>query len=179
MLLLSEGIPSTRGPVSGYLGSCPINRTPIKNKPLAVQAIETVKPEIKNEGSFRRSILIRRPNDIRIKLNKKPHFHHEERILLISPRLEQHAHALRNPKDKTRTPKRKREENDDAWPSPEPPNWGARLWGSAIAEPRRRRSSAIQWPSSPRGRGPPAGSPTARFDDTFRRFEVFRGSNDL
>src|SRR3954465_7030029 len=44
--------------------------------------------------------------------------------------------------------------NDDAWPSPEPPNGGARLWGSAIAEPRRQRGSAIQWPS-PLGAGDP------------------------
>src|SRR4051812_16163120 len=29
------------------------------------------------------------------------------------------------------------------------------------------------------GRGPHSGSPTARFRDTLRRFEVFGGSNDL
>src|SRR5436190_23076545 len=71
-------------------------------------------------------------------------------------------------REKPRKPKdaRPKGRNDDAWLSPEPPNWGARLWVSAIAEPRRHRGSAIQWPSSPRGRGPPAGSPTARFDDT-------------
>src|SRR5947208_2158654 len=69
--------------------------------------------------------------------------------------------------------------NDDAWPSPEPPNWGARLWGSAIAEPRRRRSSAIPWPSSPGAVDPLQGPPTARFDDTLRRFDVFGESNDL
>src|SRR5436190_1936126 len=84
-------------------------------------------------------------------------------------------------REKPRKPKdtRPKGRNDDAWPSPEPPNWGGQLWGSAIAEPRRHRGSAITWPSSPRGRGPPAGSPTARFDDTLRRFEVFGGSNDL
>src|SRR5436190_740319 len=68
---------------------------------------------------------------------------------------------------------------DDAWPTPEPPSRGARLWGSAMAEPRRHTGSAIAWPSSLWSRGPPAGSPTVRSDDTSRHFEVFGGSNDL
>ena len=49
MLLLFEGIPSTRGPVSGYLGSSPINQTPIKNKPVAVQTMEAVRLELEKE----------------------------------------------------------------------------------------------------------------------------------
>src|SRR5438309_244725 len=81
---------------------------------------------------------------------------------------------LRKPNDA-----RSKKRIDDAWPTPEPPSRGARLWGSAMAEPRRHRSSAIPWPSSLWSRGPPAGSPTARSDDIFRNFEVFGGSNDL
>src|SRR5436853_145252 len=41
------------------------------------------------------------------------------------------------------------------------------------------RSSAIPWPGLPRGWGPPTGSPTAHFDATLRRFDMFGGSNDL
>src|SRR5436190_2255716 len=48
-----------------------------------------------------------------------------------------------------------------------------------MAEPRKHRGSAIQWPSPSKARGPPVGSPTARFFDILRRFEVFGGSNDL
>src|SRR5436190_640369 len=69
--------------------------------------------------------------------------------------------------------------NDDAWPSPEPPNWGARLRGSAIAEPRRQDGSAIPWPSSPGAGDPLQGPPTALFDCILRRFDMFGGSNDL
>src|SRR5438270_246344 len=76
----------------------------------------------------------------------------------------------RKPKD-THTKRR----NDDAWPSPEPPNWGARLWGSAIAKPRRRESSAIPWPSSPGAGDRLQGPPTAPFDCTLRRFDMFGG----
>src|SRR5436190_5599324 len=87
---------------------------------------------------------------------------------IASQRFKNHIDRTSMLREKLRKPKdaRPKGRNDDAWPSPEPPNWGARLWGSAIAEPRRRRSSTIQWPSSLKGRGPPAGSPTARFDDT-------------
>src|SRR5436189_219751 len=100
---------------------------------------------------------------------------------IASQRFKNHIDRTSVLREKPRKPKdtRPKGRNNDAWPSPEPHNWGAWLWGSAIAEPRRRRSSAIQWPSSPRGRGPPAGSPTARFDDPLRRFDVFGGSNDL
>src|SRR5438270_802300 len=79
-------------------------------------------------------------------------------------------------KQKDARPKRR---NDEAWPNPELPNWGARPWSLAIAEPCRQISSAIQWPSSPRARAPAEGSPIARFDNTFRHFEVFGVSNDL
>src|SRR5437588_317609 len=84
-------------------------------------------------------------------------------------------------REKPRKPKdtRRKGRNDDAWPSPEPPNWGARLWGSAIAEPCRCRSSAIPWPSSPGAGDPLRRPPTARFDDVLRRFDMFGGSNDL
>src|SRR3954470_421673 len=78
-------------------------------------------------------------------------------------------------REKPRKPKeaRSKERTDDAWPTPEPPNRGARPCGSAMAEPCRRRGSAIPWPSPSKGRGPPAGSPTARFGDILRRFDMF------
>src|SRR3954466_13422517 len=45
--------PQTRSSsVSGYLGSCPINRTPIKNKPLAVQGVEADYFKSRNEPPF-------------------------------------------------------------------------------------------------------------------------------
>src|SRR3954469_6998893 len=83
-------------------------------------------------------------------------------------------------REKPQKPKeaRSKERTDDAWPTPEPPNRGARPCGSAMAEPCRRRGSAIPWPSPSKGRGPPVGCPTVRFLDTLRRFEVFGGPND-
>src|SRR5438270_253777 len=72
-----------------------------------------------------------------------------------------------------------KERTDAAWPTPEPPNRGARPCGSAMAELRRQRSSAIPWPSSSKGRGPPSGSPTVRFFDVLRRFDMFGRPNDL
>src|SRR5438270_422410 len=84
-------------------------------------------------------------------------------------------------REKPRKPKeaRSKERTDDAWPPPGRPNRRARPYGSAMAEPCRHRGSAIPWPSPSKGRGPPAGSPTARFGDILRRFDVFGGSNDL
>ena len=100
---------------------------------------------------------------------------------IASQRFKNHVDRTSVIREKPRKPKdtRPKGRNDDAWPSPEPPNWGARLWGSAIAETRRRRSSAIPWPSSPGAGDPLQGPPTARFDDTLRHFDVFGGSNDL
>src|SRR3954465_14458483 len=51
--------------------------------------------------------------------------------------------------EKRRKPKdmHTKRRNDDAWPSPEPPNRGARLWGSTIAEPRKHKGSAMGWSS--------------------------------
>src|SRR5436189_123469 len=67
---------------------------------------------------------------------------------------------FRSPKDA-----RRKRRIDDAWPSPEPPSRGARLWGLAIAEPRKQRGLAIGWPTLLGARGPPAGDP----DSPFRR----------
>src|SRR5436189_108090 len=94
---------------------------------------------------------------------------------ITSQRFENHIDRTSVLREKPRKPKdtHPKGRNDDAWPSPEPPNWGARLWGSAIAEPRRHRSSAIPWPSSPGAGDPRRGPPTARFDDPLRRFDVF------
>src|SRR4051812_11435643 len=98
-----------------------------------------------------------------------------------SQRFENHIDPTSVLREKPRKPKetRSKERTDDAWPTPEPPSRGARPCGSAMAKPRRHRGSAIPWPSPRKGRGPPAGSPTARFRDTLRRFKVFGGSNDL
>src|SRR5436190_883660 len=65
---------------------------------------------------------------------------------IASQRFKNHIDRTSVLREKPRKPKgtRPNGRNDDAWPSPEPPNWGARLWGSAMAEPHRRRSSAIQ-----------------------------------
>src|SRR5436190_448769 len=100
---------------------------------------------------------------------------------IASQRFENHIDRTSVLRKKLRKPKdaRSKERIDDAWPTPEPPSMGARLWGSAIAKPRRHRGSAIPWPSPLWSRGAPAGSPTARFGDTLRLFEVFGGSNDL
>src|SRR5436189_5172 len=100
---------------------------------------------------------------------------------IASQRFKNHIHTTSVLREKPRKPKesRSKERTDDAWPTPEPPSRGARPCGSARAEPRRHRGSAIPWPSPRKGRGPHAGSPTARFRDTLRRFEVFGGSNDL
>src|SRR3954471_6866538 len=119
MLLLFEGIPSTRGPVSGYLGSCPINRTPIKNKPLVVQAVRL---ELEKEWAFRRSTFIVDPTDTQIKRNKKPHLHRKESVLLIGLRPKQHAHALKNLKDKDRAINGNKEANDESAPPGRPPS---------------------------------------------------------
>src|SRR5436190_1792834 len=98
-----------------------------------------------------------------------------------SQRFKNHIDTTLVLREKPRKPKetRSKERTDDAWPTPEPPSRGARPCGSAMAEPRRHRGSAIPWPSPSKGRGPPAGSPTARFGDILRRFEVFGRSNDL
>src|SRR5436189_196603 len=60
-------------------------------------------------------------------------------------------------REKPQKPKeaRSKERIDDAWPTPEPPSRGARLWGSAMVEPRRHRGSAIPWPSPPVEQGTP------------------------
>src|SRR4051812_23278813 len=100
---------------------------------------------------------------------------------IASQRFENHIDRTSVLREKPRKPKvtQGKGRNDDAWPSPEPPNWGARLWGSAIAEPRRRESSAILWPSSPGAGDPLQGPPTAPFDCILRRFDVSGGSNNL
>src|SRR5436190_1851735 len=100
---------------------------------------------------------------------------------IASQRFRNHIDKTSVLREKPRKPKdtRPKRRNDDAWPSPEPPNWGARLWSSAMAEPRRHRISAIQWPSSPEAGDPLQGPPAARFDVTLRRFDVFGRSNDL
>src|SRR3954467_14067794 len=98
-----------------------------------------------------------------------------------SQRFENHLDPTSVLREKPRKPKetRSKERTDDEWPTPEPPNKGARPCGSAMAEPCRRRGSAIPWPSPRKGRGPHSGSPTVRFGYILRRFEVFGGSNDL
>src|SRR4051812_18917025 len=100
---------------------------------------------------------------------------------IASQRFENHVDTTSVLREKPRKPKeaRSKERTDDAWPTPEPPSRGARPCGSAMAEPCRRRGSAIPWPSPHLGRGPHSGSPTTRFGDILRRFEVFGGSNDL
>src|SRR3954468_18026612 len=100
---------------------------------------------------------------------------------IASQRFKNHLDTTSVLREKPQKPKEARPKGriDGAWPTPEPPSRGARPCGSAMAEPRRRRGSAIPWPSPRWSRGPPAGSPTGRFGDTFRRFEVFGGSNDL
>src|SRR3954467_8031232 len=96
-------------------------------------------------------------------------------------RRENHIDTTSVLREKRQKPKEARSKKriDGAWPTPEPPSRGARPCGLAMAEPRRRRGSAIPWPSPIWSRGPPAGSPTVRFGDILRRFEVFGGSNDL
>src|SRR5436190_1315305 len=77
-------------------------------------------------------------------------------------------------REKPRKPKeaRSKERTDNAWPTPEPPNRGARPWGSAMAEPCRRRGSAIPWPSPCDEQGTPFWVP----DSAFRRYpSMFRG----
>src|SRR3954471_6529622 len=56
---------------------------------------------------------------------------------IASQRFENHIDRTSMLREKPRKPKdtHPKGRNDDAWPSPEPPNWGARRWGSAIAEP--------------------------------------------
>src|SRR5436190_18010613 len=65
-----------------------------------------------------------------------------------SQRFENHLDTTSVLREKPRKLKetRSKERTDDAWPTPEPPNRGAWPWGSAMAEPRRHRVSAIQWP---------------------------------
>src|SRR5438270_483161 len=62
---------------------------------------------------------------------------------------------------------RRKRRNDDAWPSPEPPNRGARLWGSAIDDPVFTKGRVAD---PPWGSGPPAVSPVSPFR---RRFSTF------
>src|SRR4051812_15838853 len=100
---------------------------------------------------------------------------------IASQRFKNHIDPTSVLREKPQKPKyaRRKRRNDDAWPSPEPPNRGARIWGLAIAEPCRREGSAIGWPT-PQGPGDPLqGPPTAPFDDVFRHFYMFGGSNDL
>src|SRR4051812_37235190 len=100
---------------------------------------------------------------------------------IASQRFKNHIDPTSVLREKPRKPKgaRRKRRNDDAWPSPEPPNRGAWLWGSAIAEPRRREGLDIGW-STPPGPGDPLqGPPTVPFDDVLRRFYMFGGSNDL
>src|SRR5438270_1185695 len=61
---------------------------------------------------------------------------------------------------------------DGAWPTPEPPSRGARPWGSAMAEPCRRRGSAIPWPSPCDGQGTPFWVPDRSFS---RHPSTFQG----
>src|SRR2546430_2655756 len=70
---------------------------------------------------------------------------------IASQRFRDHIDRASVLREKPQEPKNTRPKgrSDDAWPSPEPPSRGARLWGSAIAELHRHRGSAIQWPSSP------------------------------
>src|SRR2546430_355803 len=92
-----------------------------------------------------------------------------------SQRFKNHVDTTSVLREKPRKPKeaRSKERTDDAWPTPEPPNRGARPCGSAMAEPCRHRGSAIPWPSPSKSRGRPTGSPTARFGDILRRFDMF------
>src|SRR5436189_235530 len=84
---------------------------------------------------------------------------------IASQRFKNHIDTTLVLREKPRKPKeaRSKEQIDGAWPTPEPPNRGARPCGLAMAEPCRRRGSAIPWPIPIGSRGPPAGSPTARF----------------
>src|SRR5436190_1320039 len=50
---------------------------------------------------------------------------------------------------------------------------GRRRWGPAIAKHRRHRGSAIPCPSYPGAGDPLQGPPTAPFDCTLRRFDMF------
>src|SRR4051812_25477233 len=71
---------------------------------------------------------------------------------------------------------RSKERTDDAWPTPEPPNRRAQPWGSAMAEPCRRRSSAIPWPSPGAGRGALSGVADSSFS---RQPSTFQGVRRL
>src|SRR5436190_1962977 len=68
---------------------------------------------------------------------------------IASQRFENHFHTTSVLRKKPRKPKEvhPKRQNDDAWPTPEPPSRGARPCGSDMAEPRRHRGSAIPWPS--------------------------------
>src|SRR5436190_354596 len=100
---------------------------------------------------------------------------------IASQRFKNHIDRTLVLREKPRKPKEARPKgrNDEAWLSPELPNWGARLWGSAIAQAHRQSTSATHLPCPPGAGDPLQGPPTARFDDILRRFEVFEESNDL
>src|SRR5436190_1254943 len=80
--------------------------------------------------------MFRGSNDLRILRNK----YRCVRIEDSSARFKNRVDPTSVLREKPRIPKdtHTKRRNDDAWPSPEPPNWGARLWGSAIANPRRQ-----------------------------------------
>src|SRR3954463_2435081 len=56
---------------------------------------------------------------------------------------------------------------------PRAPQQGSSAMWVGHGRAPQAKSSAIPWPSSLPARGPPSGSPTARFFDVIRRFEVF------
>src|SRR3954467_10779102 len=129
------------------------------------------------DDTLRRFEVFGGPNDLRILRNKDRCVRIEESFATVQELRSYDFGASRKaPKTKETLSK---ERPDAAWPTPEPPDRGARPCGSAMAELRMQRSSAIPWPSSSQSRGPPSGSPTFRFSDVLRRFEVFGGSNDL
>src|SRR5438270_3696282 len=68
---------------------------------------------------------------------------------IASQRLKNRVDTTSVLQDKLQKPKNTRQKarTDATRPSPEPPNRGARLWGSAIAEPRKREGAALPWPN--------------------------------
>src|SRR2546430_17621428 len=72
-----------------------------------------------------------------------------------------------------------KERTDAAWPTPEPPNRGARPCGSAMAELRRQRSSAIARATCRESVGIPVGAASFQIFDVIGRFACRARSQDL